>query len=141
MPDKLQSRKKNSRFFWWEKITITLNLLIDITELRFLSRFSFLLWHSKKTQCNANNRMINRINYLYSGNIIIIVINLLSIINFRSVSNAVYSPPSSSDILNFSIIATRQLCRLKPFRKPVWCLGKMFSKKRKFGHTWFFQRF
>ena len=35
----------------------------------------------------------------------------------RSVSNVAYSPPWSRDFLNFSIITTRQLCGLKPFRK------------------------
>ena len=37
----------------------------------------------------------------------------------RSVSNAAYSPPWSSDFSSFPIIATRQLCGLKPFPKPV----------------------
>ena len=37
----------------------------------------------------------------------------------RSVSSAAYSPPWSSDLLSFSIIATRPLCGLKIFLKPV----------------------
>ena len=35
----------------------------------------------------------------------------------RSVSNASYSPPCSSDFLDLSTIATRKLSRLKPLRK------------------------
>ena len=60
---------------------------------------------------------------------ILLILDCLVNSGKQSVCNAAYSPSWSSEIWNFSITATRHLCGLKPFRKPVWCLEKRFPKK------------